>query len=426
MENHVVGAVTVFIWSSIIAVLALLGIVDQHATRMAATVLAQGTDANAYFDSLVARSEHWKSYSLRTPQQMQSVRNGGYAFCNSCPQDITYSPATDNDPHRQDAAKVVIPAFKAIAGSVLTQPLSATDTTVHLAAVSAVYIDRQLRIDDEIMTVPGTTRPLPFDRDARTVTVVRGQFGTRASSHENSSAVTLSANSIQNQIHLPLFTSDGHTYLFTWDVYYTDSWLNNGLANLKTFQFSSPSFPGGKANTVLFEVDNRFSDGRAYCTYAPQFDKRTDVSVVGFRSYNALGGDANWSDTDGNHMGPGVTTQNPACPVAGTFIVRPNRWTRYWVRVDQRANDYDYFDLWAADESTDPVKVYSRVPMSLRPMGNPANSIHMFWLEFNTSTNPYVRGSVRDFVTYVRNFVALRDVTDVDSVLIRPGADRRR
>src|SRR5688572_24362708 len=65
---------------------------------------------HGYFDALVNRPEHWKSYSLRDQRQLQTRENGGYAHCNACPLAVTYDPTNDPDPRRQDAAKVVIPA----------------------------------------------------------------------------------------------------------------------------------------------------------------------------------------------------------------------------------------------------------------------------------------------------------------------------
>jgi hypothetical protein len=41
-------------------------------------------------------------------------------------------------------------------------------------------------------------------------------------------------------------------------------------------------------------------------------------------------------------------------------------------------------------------------------------------LEFNTSTDTYLRLDERDLVSYVRNFVALRNVSNVASLLVRP------
>ena len=80
------------------------------------------TDGNAYFDALVARGDHWKSFSLRPragqpvgspyyEHQLDHPKDGGYANANSGDLWVTYDPAHDADPNRQDAAKVVIPAF---------------------------------------------------------------------------------------------------------------------------------------------------------------------------------------------------------------------------------------------------------------------------------------------------------------------------
>ncbi len=93
---------------------------------------------------------------------------------------------------------------------------------------------------------------------------------------------------------------------------------------------------------------------------------------------------------------------------------------QYWVRIEQRVNDYDYFDLWVADEVQAPVQLYKHVPISVRP---PDFSIQSFWLEFNDSASVLPAGRTTDFrdlVAYVRNFAALRDPGDVTGLLQRP------
>ncbi len=391
-----------------------------------ARALAVPADPHAYFKNLVARSDHWKSYTLRSAAQMLSLAKGGYAYCNSCPQDITYSPSTDTDPHAQDAAKVALAAFRSVARNDLSRAVNATENYLYLEALDSneSYVVREIKVDDEIMRIPfyvPGTKTVAYDKVNKSVYVIRGQHGTTATPHARGANVLLSQNSIRNQLHLPLATSDGHTYLFTWDAYYTDSWLNSGLINLKTFMFSAPSYPSGNDNVVWFEVDNRITTSRA-CTSSPLFRQDTDVSMAAARSANDVGGAADWKLTDGNHLGPGISMNNPVCPAAASFIVKPNRWVRYWVQVDQRADDYDYLDMWMADEETDATQIYSQIPISVRATGIHANSIHKFWLEFNTSTDAYTRGSERDFVTYVRNFVALRDVANAATLLQRPVA----
>jgi hypothetical protein len=93
---------------------------------------------------------------------------------------------------------------------------------------------------------------------------------------------------------------------------------------------------------------------------------------------------------------------------------------RFFLLLRQRANDYDPVDMWIADERRDPVQVLMNVPVSVRPTGGTPNSIAKFWIEFNSSNDDLFRTDSRDLVAYVRNFVALRDVRDPRSVLVRP------
>ena len=89
--------------------------------------------------------------------------------------------------------------------------------------------------------------------------------------------------------------------------------------------------------------------------------------------------------------------------------------------VDQRANDYDYIDLYAADEQTDPKLILKHIPASIPTKGG--NSIRKFWLEFNDSAailpDQRVTGG-KDMVAYVRNFAALMNISDVKPLLQRP------
>jgi hypothetical protein len=59
--------------------------------------------AHTYFNSLTARSDHWRSYSLRDQEQLLRYGPPNY-------QDINYIWPYDPDPRRQDAAKLVIPS----------------------------------------------------------------------------------------------------------------------------------------------------------------------------------------------------------------------------------------------------------------------------------------------------------------------------
>jgi hypothetical protein len=90
------------------------------------------TNPHDYFNQLVGRPEHYRSYSLRDPRQLDIRNNGGYAQCNSCPLAITYDPANDPDPRRQDAAKAVVPAGRPSLPNQLYLPMNLTNGATYL------------------------------------------------------------------------------------------------------------------------------------------------------------------------------------------------------------------------------------------------------------------------------------------------------
>jgi hypothetical protein len=315
-----------------------------------------------------------------------------------------YSPATDTDRHRQDAAKVVIPAW--FFTTTLTQAISSTDTTLKVAQATrtAFPAGRTIRVEREVMTV--VTRV-----DDYTVSVKRGAFSTPAAAHASGATLERNTNSLRNQVRLPLGTEDNHSYFFTWDGYWTDSYIGAGNFNHKAFQFTSGSSDG---NSIFFEPDILYASTKRSCWIA---DKH--VASFHVRSYQDLGGVANWLLTNGDSLGPSATGKEPISPKAD-FCFAPNQWVRFFMHLRQRANDYDYVDMWLADETQDPVQVLVNIPISVRPTGKTPNSIKMFWLEYNTSTDSYYRLDNRPLVSYFRNFVALRDTPDPRSFLIRP------
>jgi hypothetical protein len=269
--------------------------------------------------------------------------------------------------------------------------------------------NRAFKIDRETMTV------VMWLSDT-TISVKRGAYGTTPAPHAAGAVVRTNTNSLPGQIRVPLLTEDAHSYLFTWDGYWTSSYIGSGLTNHKAFQFSSG---GSSGDNIWLEPQTNFNGGgssnRAACWNSAQH-----IFTVGFRSYNRMDNpDPTWTLTDGNQLGPGVTSQN-LFPRVSELCAKPNTWIRFWVRINQRAQDYDYVDAWAADETTEAVQILRNLPISVRPSGKTPHQIGKFWLEFNTSTDTYLRLDERDLVSYVRNFVALRNVSNVASLLVRP------
>ena len=254
-----------------IALIALCLFELDPGTRTATAAAA--TDAHAYFDALVARSDHWKSYSLRSAAQLAYPNQGGYASNNRGKLWVTYDPGADTDPHAQDAAKVVVPAFLE-SGGTLSASVDASTTTISLAADSGGQPPHSIKVDSEIMTIRANAGGV--------LTVTRGQFGTTAAPHTANATARLNVNSVPSYVILPLATTDGHAYLFTWDGYWTDSYVRSGLINHKAFQFTS----GG--NRVWFELQTNLNGGPASIR-PPGWNASTDVAAVSLRSYYPMG-----------------------------------------------------------------------------------------------------------------------------------------
>jgi hypothetical protein len=349
--------------------------------------VAAATDAHEYFNTLVKDPDHWKSYSLRSHAQMVEHRHSG-----GRPMYVTYDPANDTYPRRQDAAKVTVPEFDPEVFGQLAQPLAAGDTRVVLTATNAQMTARlanrrSLRIGGEVVTIVRGPGEGITDQSVR---VTRGQHGTSPQAHALGTSAYVSSNILINQLRLPIGTQDGSSYLFTWDAWYGPEFDfdNTGIGNYKTFLFGAPLY--------FFQVDTNFMD-------APG----SDIGLIGARG-NRSG--RTWSEA----YGPNVVSETPVAPQSGSFNIRPGTWTRYWVHIEQNASGYDPLTMWIADEDRDAVKVFDRLQF------NVPGTIERFTLEFNTSANELLpRGTL---VAYVRNFVALRNPNDPTRILQRPGA----
>jgi hypothetical protein len=320
---------------------------------------------HAYFEELIARSDCMKAYSLRDNAQLTEFSNS-----RSRPQRVTYDPAKDSDPRRQDAAKLVLPAGRV---------------------------------------------------------------------------------SLGNTVRLPIGTSDGTSTLVTWDAWFGSEFrfANTGIGGYKTFQFASP------ANRIWFEVRTRLKQDearqarratrvprarrdavpennqerasgdqatgdpppqnaprrRAAAAQRPAPDAsgpspntagRIELGVVDARGYGARG----------TTLGPNVQRGSPLSPQAGTFAIRAETWIRYWVLIEQRADDWDLMSLWVADEDNDPVLIIDHLQFSVK------KSVEHFWLEYNTSAR--LPEGLGERVAYARNVAMLRNVKDVPSLLRRP------
>jgi hypothetical protein len=346
------------------------------------------TEAHGYFDALCQLA--WKCYSLRDPKQLDYPKNGGYAAGNSSPLYVTYDAT-------MDAAKVVIPPFAPASYTTLAAPLDATTPQVTMTAWagSTFLVGRLLRVDDEALLITAV------DALTKTATVQRGVVGTVAVSHAAGAGVFVNVNSLPNQVRVPLGTVPGSVYFATWEARWSDSYLKSGLTNHKAFQFSlAPSA------AIWIEPQAHYGGGQG-ATAIAGFDPSKHIAAVQVRAYpNAISPTA---------LPQGVTSTEPIRPMVGSFTIYPNRWTRFFVRIEHKAEGPSLLDYWVADAETAPVQILKQIPVTI-----PAAGIDKFWLEFNTSTDRFVRGDLRELVAYVRNIAVLRDPGDVTGLLQKP------
>jgi hypothetical protein len=318
-------------------------------TASASAAGAQKGGVHAYFDALAARTDCMAAFSLRDNAQLAKYTHGP----NRLGQRVVYEPAKDSDPRKQDAAKIVVPA-----GEV----------------------------------------------------------------------------SLRTTVRLPIFTTDGTATLVTWDAWFGNEFQygNTGIGTYKTFQFASP------AKRIWFEVRTRFKlseapRGAGRGAAAPRGkraggkrdDRRSgnqsaepvapappakvdrtirkvDIGQVDTRAYGP----------PGTALGPNITKGTPLSPQVGNFTVRSETWTRYWVLIEQRKDDWDLVSLWVADEDHDAVQIIDKRQLSVK------GSVESFWLEYNTSSEN--REALGERTGYARNVVMLKNVADVRSLFQRP------
>ena len=323
---------------------------------------------------------------LTGKEDIDGLRNGSTP---STPEAtfIKYDFSGDTDRHKQDAAKLVIQAFGS--RGTLGAGIGATDATITVVSDSIPNIgtSQGFRIDNEIMMCDASVDMNPVASGNQcflkgggtyTVRVARGQFGTAAAPHGSGVAFKTVVNGLDpaSQLRYPLHTKDGNTYIFTFDFYFTDSWIGVGLAGdtgAKFFQFSN-------TNTFWLETIFPYKGGDSSSGKCAGYDSGGGagnfVSGLWLRSYNsAYAGAASWAASGGNRVGPNVTNtaelqpMGPAPAPNSGFCIKPNTWTRVWYRIQQKPNDYDILDMWIGDETRDAVKLFEGIQLSVATDG---------------------------------------------------------
>ena len=431
------------------------------------TVVAPGSGPHAYFNALAALPEKFKCYSLRPQagvtlgatdgtnchyeHQLKRVQptNGGYqvAAASVAAADYShiyhpYAGIADPDANPQDAMRTRQQPFYVLGHRnvrSLGAEIDADDTQLQILQAPGMGTSsfmnttgRQFLIDNEVVTaLPQCNRKngpncafVAGSGGSGVLTVTRGSFGTAATSHSAGALVRGATNTVQSNLMLPLCDTpnrnsdncvagtnpqDGNTYLMTWDSRVGDSYMHQPTdpdGGLKWYNFWS----GNRlANTAIWaeprlELGGKNAGVPIRSGTAPCFDPDVHVAATGtIRSYNTVGGEPTWADSNGNETGPGTQSVSPLGPRLTAFCLKPNEWMRWWVRFDLRANDYDRISVWVASENQNPVQMIDDLLISVRPSG-----ISKWVIQHGTSADVLIRSPYnKDLVSWTRNFVAL-------------------
>lgn len=343
---------------------------------------------HANYLSVVTRPDLFKAYSLRPNplitdkanpdygKQLLGKKLGGYAEVDTV-YDTTYDDSTP-----WDAARLRIPVFNT-GGPALAKPIGPDDTVLYFAAkFSDMKATRRFMIDDEMVesTVSVT------DLTTLAMGVKRGVGGTIAAAHAAGAVCRFNANSAYNNIRLPLGTQDGHRYIFRIDTLHTESYVQMNDPGLHTL--TNHKWLNYISDGIWLEPDAQYSGGTGSAD-APGFNKLTDVAAFQIRSYNALGGKADFSANPvyaKGYLGPGGTDNEPLEPQLSPFIIKPNRVIRHWMVLDQRAANYSLVSYAIADETTGIIWTHRDVQVTVRQS---VKSVQELVLESNTSTYAY-------------------------------------
>lgn len=395
--------------------------VDDSVSLSIVVSAAGSAGPHDYFTARVASAQTLNSNSFRSQSLINGSRSDSDAGAPVSNLSVTYctpQPACDSDANRQDAAKVVISAWQRTALIFLAQAVTTTtETKLWLTTISGVGNQTTFKIDSEYMDVVSGT----INSTEKSVQVVRHAHGTTAATHALNAGVYRSTNNLADQVYPDIGvwgtgSEDGNTYLFTWDTFHTGSWLKTGISSYKAFQIESTaagtggSPTGGNAAQFWFELQTQ-NDGNVLSNLAPCWNPNVHAYAFNLRVYNNVNtaGQTDWNLTNWNTRHPNVTSASEQVgPMANYYCAKPNEWVRWWVRIEQRANDFDYATVWLQGENdATPTKVIDNLGFSIRVRTSDLTSnMVQFKIEMNTSQSTFNdpgRGG-NDLTMYVRNW----------------------
>ncbi len=448
---------------------------------------APTSGGHAYFDTMIARADYYTGYAMRPvagqdqyypdghahagkrnpyyANQLTSYsagtsphsasNTGGYVNTTSGFNTYLYNPGADTHAEAQDALRTHLNTW--VTGFTLKTAMLDSDTSMTLTTVPSSTLRNNgisWLIDNEVVITNGTSGQVLDGTGGITMPILRAQNLTSAVAHSAGVAIKRCNNVFWPQFRPPVGTSDGNTYLFSWDFYVPLEHmrpLGPPMDYYKAFQFGST---GAGSTPNWLELQTRWLVGSAY--QPPTYNRDTHIGVATWRYYGALTSQADWSiacapyastsddskkiyrqgyllNRDPIYPTPNATSQTVDLQARnGGFLMWPGRWNRVYVYFRQNANDWDDMWMWMCDEVQEPFTMHQDLKLSIGKGGSIAN----WWIEHQTSQANFTRpwsgivaspGALPILPMYQRNFFALKnpgtDVTnDILPLLEKPVA----
>lgn len=332
-----------------------------------------GSQNDIYFNTLCGRADLFAGhcYSLRDePNQLSKWAD----TTTTCPTGghekiWSYSPSTDTDANKQDAAKMVLCAFapegRPLGADVATA--TAGDYTLISVSTSALGAGRVLLLESELVAIAnpdGSSNPIV---DATHAWVVRGMYGTTVAAHTAGTTVYFNQDKIgtTHELYMPFGNdpTEAATYLMTWDWHPSTGWAGLGAAGdcagvpvgiatpydskictvpdqgYKAFQNRAPGI------THEFHLYTQLAVGDA--TTPPGYNVNTDVGAFNARIYAPIDPHS------------GFTNEEPMAPMTDKIRVLPNTTYRIWAIIewnpDTNSSAWTNYSTTTAALGNDPV-----------------------------------------------------------------------
>lgn len=325
--------------------------------------VVQSGGPHAYYFALGSRPDCAAAYSLRNPAQLEQYRT----YKGTRPASVTYDPANDTDPRRQDAAKMVIPGHAASLPSQLRFPIGAHHPQNLMVTYDLWYGKEFAYANTGIDRYKGM---LQFASPAGAFwTSLHGDF-------KNANAQT------QN---FPQYGTDG--------PFVVAPYLHGSSGAAQFYDFGTTR--GGVNATLPYDVPN--TQRRNYGSEA---------------------------------LGPRDTSVDPGGAEFGVKAETWTRYWVFFERDpahDKPATQpmYAYkLTIWIADETRSPVRLVN--DLVVYPAQNSPGGWVQVWYEFNSSASQLALDKIAagrgPLVAYLRNLVSLRgpSKSNVLTLLQRP------